>query len=113
MRACTPVYLANFTIGPQGGVTPSQLSEELTIQDVQNSFNPNSKTGRFFYGSIHYSDVFRTAHTSKYCFRIDGIYFSTPLSPSNFSATTGTAPTKAAQMTRRDTRKKRKRLLQK
>jgi hypothetical protein len=103
MRACTPVYLANFTIGPQGGVTPSQLSEELTIQDVQNSFNPNSKTGRFF----------RTAHTSKYCFRIDGIYFSTPLSPSNFSATTGTAPTKAAQMTRRDTRKKRKRLLQK
>jgi hypothetical protein len=75
-RESVPVYLSNFAIGPQGGVTASQLSDELTINDVQNSFA--NRIGRFFYGSIHYSDVFETQHISKFCFRTDGMTIRGP-----------------------------------
>jgi hypothetical protein len=72
-----PVYLSNFTIGPQGAsVTASQLTDELTLQDIQNSFS--NRIGRFFFGTVHYTDVFGTEHISKFCFRTDGIYIRRP-----------------------------------
>lgn len=64
--------MSNFTIGPQGGVTASNLSTEMT--DQAGMAAQTGAIGRFIYGSIHYADIFDAEHTTKFCFRIDGVF---------------------------------------
>lgn len=68
--------LSNFTIGPQGGLTASGLTSEMTAQDGIDA--QENKIGRFVYGSIRYSDIFGAQHISKFCFRTDGIHVRKP-----------------------------------
>jgi hypothetical protein len=56
-------------IGAGSTLTASSLEDHLSASaslDAQ-----SNKIGRFFYGSIHYDDVFGLPHITKYCFRID------------------------------------------
>jgi hypothetical protein len=62
---------SNFTLGSQGGITASRLTVNMTVQNGIDA--QANKIGRFIYGSIRYSDVFDTGHTSKFCFRTDGV----------------------------------------
>jgi hypothetical protein len=62
----------NFTIGPQGGVTASELTTDMTAQNGVDA--QENKIGRFIYGSIRYFDIFNAPHVSKFCFMTDGIH---------------------------------------
>jgi hypothetical protein len=67
---------SGFSIGPQGSVSASKITNEITAQNgIDAQFN---KIGRFIYGSVHYFDAFDISHISKFCFRIDGFFQRTP-----------------------------------
>lgn len=63
--------LRHLTIGPQGGITASNLSFDFSVNDVAAA--SSDRIGRFFYGSIRYTDIFERPHTTKFCFRVDGL----------------------------------------
>jgi hypothetical protein len=60
----------NITLGPKASLVPAEGegSGDITGQDAMSQAG---QTGRFFYGAIRYTDVFRASHITKYCFRID------------------------------------------
>lgn len=65
--------IKNLTIGPKGVLSDETLSAELDWSDFNTQLGKS--LGRFFYGSIHYEDVFHAFHVTKYCFYIDRFSF--------------------------------------
>jgi hypothetical protein len=79
--------IKNAVLGPKSTIYPPNASAEITVDDVlamQGVNRPvDNNRGKFFYGAIRYSDIFKHSHITKYCWRIDG-YRSTPSGESPF-----------------------------
>jgi hypothetical protein len=65
-------FLITQVVGPKATIYPFTASAEIGVKNAVDAMS--GKLGRFFYGSVHYTDIFGDAHITKYCFRIDGIF---------------------------------------
>jgi hypothetical protein len=67
MGGINEAFIANTDLGPHGNIYPIP-----TIEDIfPNSFDVNLRgLGVFYYGSVHYKDVFDGQHVTKYCFAL-------------------------------------------
>lgn len=53
-----------ITIGPKSTISAEIMSQKLRPET-------DRMVGPFFYGSVHYDDIFGVQHVTKYCFSID------------------------------------------